>query len=121
MKRTYSRIIVILAIASGLAACTSYSGNIRATNQDTIEKIKIGKTTKNEVLALLGDTQNIMRDGGKDTWIYQYSQTDVGARAFIPFANMVGESPVNVKLSTLTIVYNQDGIVENIISRNNAQ
>ena len=107
---------IILVITSSLTACSNHSGNVRATDQTIIQKIKIGKTSKEEVVSLLGNTTDIMREAtGKDTWIYQYSQTDLGARAFIPFVNLMGESPVNTKLSTLTIVFNQDGIVDSVL------
>lgn len=109
-------LIAFVILASNLFACSQRSGNIRATDNNAIEKIKIGKTTKAEVRSLLGDTSNIMREGNKETWTYTYNQTDIGARAFIPFANLVGESPIGVNISTLMILFNSNEIVENVIS-----
>ncbi len=122
MKKKYLKIILILTIASSLTACSTHSGNIRATDQTVTDKIKIGKTTKDDVRNLLGETQNVLSEGtGKDVWIYQYSQTDLKAKAFIPFLNLVGEAPDQTTLSTLTIMYTQDGIVENVINRKNTK
>jgi outer membrane protein assembly factor BamE (lipoprotein component of BamABCDE complex) len=120
MKKTYSRFAVTLTLIASITACSTHSGNIKATDPAVIDKIKIGKTTKSETRSLLGDTQNIMREGsGKDTWIYDYSKTNMGPKAFIPFVNMTGESAVDMKMSTLTIVFDKEGIVENVISRIN--
>lgn len=116
MKNIKTMLTVVLVLTSSLTACSNHSGNVRATDQTIIQKIKVGKTSKDDVVSLLGNTTNIMREAtGKDTWIYQYSQTDLGARAFIPFVNLMGESPVNTKLSTLTIEFNQDGIVDSVL------
>ncbi|MGZ5009439.1 MAG: outer membrane protein assembly factor BamE domain-containing protein [Methylobacter sp.] len=114
MRKMLSLFITSILITSSLTACSTHSGNIRATDQSIIEKIKIGKTTQDEVKTLLGDTQNTMSQGGKDTWTYSYHQTNIGAKAFIPFANLVGESSIGVKISNVTIEFNQNGIVENI-------
>lgn len=43
-------------------------------------------------------------------------QTNIGARAVVPFANLVGESPVDVKSNILMIMFNEKGIVENVMS-----
>jgi outer membrane protein assembly factor BamE (lipoprotein component of BamABCDE complex) len=116
MKIMLSLFVSTVLVASSLTACSTHSGNIRATDQSTIDKIKIGKTTKAEVISLMGDTSNIMRQAGKETWTYSYHETNIGAKAFIPFANLVGESPVGVTLSSLIITFNENGIVENVMS-----
>ena len=108
MTNMLSLLIVIMLLTSGLSACSRYSGNIRTTNQSMIDKIKIGTTTKDEVRSLIGnpssiqrgslmgDGSGIQRAGSNETWTYSYVQTNIGARAFVPFANLVGESPVDV-------------------------
>ncbi|MCI0558496.1 MAG: hypothetical protein MN733_08380 [Nitrososphaera sp.] len=130
--------IVIILLTSGLTACSRHSGNIRATDRSMIDKIQIGTTTKDEVRRLMGDPSSIQRgsligaiqrghltgdpssiqtDGSSETWTYRYTQTNIGAKAFIPFANLVGESPVDVNINLLMITFNAKGIVENVMSR----
>ena len=101
---SYLFIAIMLLLASSLMACSNHLGNVRATDQSIIEKIKIGKTTKNEVLALLGDAQGTSRGGGKDTWMYYYSKSDTS----IP---LPGGS---ARTSSLAIIFNQESIVEDV-------
>jgi len=65
----------------------------------------------------MGDPSSTQRGGSNETWTYSYHQTNIGAKAFIPFANLVGESAVDVKASLLMIRFNEKGIVENVMSR----
>ena len=44
-----------------MTACSTHSGNVRATDQTLIDKIKTGKTTKEEVRNLMGETSNVSR------------------------------------------------------------
>lgn len=116
MKNMLPLLIVIMLLTSGLTACSRHSGNIRATDQSMIDKIKIGTTTKDEVRRLLGDTTSIMRHGSNETWTYRYTQTNIGAKTFVPFANLVGESSVDTKISMLMIKFNAQEIVEDVRS-----
>ncbi len=109
-------LLIMILLTSGLSACSTNSGSVRATDQSVINKIKIGKTTKEEVRSLMGDTSNIMRHSNNEVWTYQYQQTDIGAKTFIPFANLVGESSVSVKISILIITFDANGIVQDVIS-----
>lgn len=132
-------LFIVMLLTSSLTACSKYSGNVRATDESIIDKIKIGTTTKAEVRSLMGDPSSIQRGGmgdpssilrggmgdpsstqrggSNETWTYSYHQTNIGAKAFIPFANLVGESAVDVKLSLVMITFNEKGIVENVMSR----
>jgi len=42
-------LLIMILLTSGLSACSTNSGSVRATDQSVINKIKIGKTTKEEV------------------------------------------------------------------------
>lgn len=143
MTSIFRLFIIIFLSASSLTACSSYSGNIRAADPTIIDKIKIGKTTKEEVRNIMGEPSSIQRlnlkgsslldqeasllgassgssgtggDGISETWIYRYSETNIGAKMFIPFANLVGKSAVDIKSNSLMVQFNQKGIVENVIS-----
>jgi len=65
----------------------------------------------------MGDPSGIQGGGSNETWTYSYHQTNIGAKAFIPFANLVGESAVDAKMSFLMISFNEKGIVQNVMSR----
>ena len=111
---SYLFIVVISLLITSLAACSS--GNVRVTDQSITEKIKIGKTSKNEVSSLLGDAQNIIGGrNGKETWMYYYNTSTISPLAILW---VIAPFPVNHsgKYSGLTIKFTQDGIVEDVSS-----
>ena len=114
--------ILILAgivLASNIMACSTYFGNVQATDQAIVDNIKIGKTTKDEVHRLLGQSTNMTKQANLDIWTYSYTQANLVAKAYMPFANLAGEPPIVLKPSKLTIVFNKSGIVENVASSTN--
>lgn len=116
MKNKLTLVLSAILVVSTLTACSKHSGNVRATDQTLVDQIKIGKTTKAEVRSLFGDTSNVMRMNGTETWNYRYNKTDIGAKAFVPFANLAGESAIGVQITTLGIQFDENGIVKNVIS-----
>lgn len=102
-------------LALTITSCAMHKGNARVTEQSTLDKIQIGKTTKDEVRNLLGDTPNIMKQGGKETWRYGHTQANINATAFIPFASLF-KPAVNVNSSMVMIRFNQNGVVEDVMS-----
>jgi hypothetical protein len=41
--------LIGILLTANMMACSTHSGNVRATDQTIVDKIKIGKTTKDEV------------------------------------------------------------------------
>lgn len=113
MKRII--LISVLLTVSLLSACATHVGNVSATDTTAIEKIKIGKSTKAQVKELLSDPTNIEISGDmREIWSYDYTKTEISARAFVPLLNIIGEQSVQSKSSSLTIKFNKNGIVEDI-------
>jgi len=114
--------ILILAgivLASNMMACSTYFGNVQATDQTIVDNIKIGKTTKDEVHRLLGQSTNITKRNALEIWTYSYTQANIVAKAYMPFANLAGEPPIVLQPGNLTIAFNKSGIAENIASSTN--
>lgn len=61
-----------------------------------------GKTTKDEVVAVLGGPQDIKIEGGKQILVYKYQKI-----AFIPFAGNEGSDTI--------FIFNDKGILEDIL------
>ena len=115
--------ILILAgivLASNMMACSTYFGNVQATDQAIVDDIKIGKTTKDEVHRLLGQSTNMTKQSTLEIWTYSYTQANLVAKAYIPFANLAGEPPIVLQPGNLTIAFNKSGIVENVASSTNS-
>ncbi len=93
-KRQISRCVGILIVLSilPLAGCVVYSGDVRygekgkAPTTRTLDRIEPGTTTKDWVLATLGDPsrQSTTKDG-TELLEYQYSRKKDNSFVFCPF------------------------------------
>lgn len=106
-------------LASNMMACSTYFGNIQAIDQAIVDNIKTGTTTKDEVHRLLGQSTNMAKQNALEIWTYSYTQANIAAKAYIPFANLADEPPVVLTPSNLIIAFNKSGIVENVASSTN--
>jgi outer membrane protein assembly factor BamE (lipoprotein component of BamABCDE complex) len=109
------RVLFCSAILSSLflLGCASY-GNKQITQQETVEKIEIGKTTKADVKALLGEpAEVIFSDNGDEDWAYIYSKSTVRATSFIPVVGIVAGG-ADTKTSTLKVRFNKEGVVQKL-------
>ena len=102
-----------------MMGCSTYFGNAQATDQAIVDDIKIGKTTKDEVHRLLGQSTNMTKQSTLEIWTYSYTQANLVSKAYIPFANLAGEPPIVLQPGNLTIAFNKSGIVENVASSTN--
>lgn len=98
-----------------LCGCYS-SGNRRIGDDSILEKIQKGKTTKAELLALLGKPNAAgLSWMGSEHWTYMYAHAEVTGATFIPIVGpLVGGT--THKMNTLTIQLDQNGIVQNFTS-----
>lgn len=116
--RTGLKFITCLALsiilALGLAGCASTHGNKKIAEEDVINKIEPGKSTKKDVRGLIGDPIDVQfTDNGEEVWKYHYTRTDVRGTSFIPYAGaLVGGS--DTKTTTLTIRFDKNGVVKNV-------
>jgi len=107
-----------------LTGCAS-TGNQqlgKQTNVSLNEKITNGKTTRNQIEALLGQPDNIdFSESNNEKWTYVYQKSKSKIINFIPVANMIN-SGTNDQKKRLVIVFNQKGIVQrHALSESNGQ
>lgn len=106
MKKTM--LAVSLAMAAALAGCTTTGSNGTITDQSKVAMIKPGVTTTKDVERIFGRPSNVQYlEKGEQIWSYQNVSTS--AMAYVPFANMMGNS---MKESTLVVRFNGKGLVK---------
>lgn len=103
-----SMVVVIL-----LAGCATV-GNEKLnehTKSSISEKIKEGQTTKNDVIAALGQPTSVsLTDAGNEVWTYRHARGTPQAHNFIPIVGLIS-SGANVKTKELVIMFNKDEVV----------
>uniref|UniRef100_UPI003F49480E outer membrane protein assembly factor BamE domain-containing protein n=1 Tax=Cupriavidus taiwanensis TaxID=164546 RepID=UPI003F49480E len=103
-----SILAVALAMSAALAGCTTTGANNAITDQSKVAMIKPGVTTTKDVERIFGRPSNVQYlEKGEQVWSYQNVST--GALAYIPFANMMGNS---MKESTLVFRFTGKGVVK---------
>ena len=109
--RGFTRRLVVLAgvtwLGAALGGCIGYEGEFERGYQvdsESLDKVKVGTTTKQEALALLGTPSTTSTIGG-DAWYY-IGQKMERSLAFMP-AKMTDQS-------VLAIYFDKSGKVERI-------
>ena len=104
-------------VAVALAACATVGRKIDTAN---VEKIEKGKTTRNDVLGLLGSPDQITQDGrGGVAFSYHYTRATAKPQNFIPIVGpFVGGT--NVQNQMVMVFIGPDDIVRNVISNSGA-
>ncbi|PAJ84960.1 outer membrane protein assembly factor BamE [Burkholderia ubonensis] len=104
-KKIVASVLVATAAVLALGGCVSGSTSI--TDEQKISSIRVGKSTTQDVERTLGKPGNVQREeSGAQVWTYQTVKTS--ALAFIPIANMLGES---FQEDNLTVRFNKKGVV----------
>lgn len=87
---TLSNIAICSLLATGtvlIGGCVFASGSKAAANTEARAQIQNGKTTKQEVFALLGTPNGKSQcANGEEMWTYSYARTKARATNFIPLA-----------------------------------
>ena len=99
--------LCLLALALSLSGCIGYDGDFDrgyVADQKTMDQVKIGATTKQEALALMGTPSTTSTVGG-DAWYY-IGQKMQRSLAFMP-ATMTDQN-------VIAIYFNKTGKVERI-------
>jgi outer membrane protein assembly factor BamE (lipoprotein component of BamABCDE complex) len=111
-----------LALAAALSGCLGYDGDFDRgyqLDQQTLDQIKVGETTKEQALALMGTPSTTSTIGG-DAWYY-IGQKYTRALAFMP-AKMVDQNVLAIyfdkdKVSRIANYGMKDGKVFDFVSR----
>jgi outer membrane protein assembly factor BamE (lipoprotein component of BamABCDE complex) len=108
-----NRLLATVLFIVCLAGCVS-SG--RKVDQSAADKIEKGKTTKAEVISLIGSPDRITRTGRGDTiFMYNYVRATAKPATFIPiFGPLVGGA--NVQHQMYMVTFGPDGIVKDYLS-----
>ncbi|HLW90003.1 MAG TPA: outer membrane protein assembly factor BamE [Roseiarcus sp.] len=107
LRAPAARLTLVCALAAGLGGCIGYDGDFDRgyqIDERTYSQVKIGSTTKEEALSLMGTPSTTSTVGG-DAWYY-IGQKMHRALAFMP----VQMEDQNV----LALYFNKNGKVERI-------
>jgi outer membrane protein assembly factor BamE (lipoprotein component of BamABCDE complex) len=109
MKNLFFSLLLLIF----LAACASVGRKIDPAAAAQIER---GKTTKAQVVQLLGSPDHVTTRASGDTiFIYQYARASAKPATFIPiFGPLVGGA--NVQHQMFMVSFGPDGIVRNYTS-----
>jgi outer membrane protein assembly factor BamE (lipoprotein component of BamABCDE complex) len=107
----------VLAVALLLVtgACVS-AGNRAITDSGVVGKIEVGKSTRSDVVALLGyPLAATHRDQGlrEITWHYSYATAHPNPTAFIPLVKALTRN-LNETTRVLSVTFNKDGTVKSL-------
>src|SRR5437763_15497384 len=104
-------ILVFLVLGSS-SGCAFSRGNLGDEfKQEDVAKIKKGETSRAEVVATLGAPDRIIPLNGRD--MFQYYRYDLKSSSLLLI--LVNFSRFNVKSDDLYILFNRDGVVEEVV------
>jgi len=107
--RSYIRVFFIFFCCFFVVSCTSSSGNktLKYETRASLEKkIISGKTTKDDVIALLGTPQStgLTDNDGREYMSYSYSSATRNGKEFIPIIGWFGRSG-NLEYRSIFIIF----------------
>ena|SRR2546425_4023111 len=107
--------LVVFMLASLLVVTGCVSAG-RKIDQESVDRIKQGETTKAQVLEWLGSPDRIVRDGrGNETFTYYYYRSTAKPQTFIPIIGpLVGGA--NVQSQFLSVSFGPKGVVSRLMS-----
>jgi outer membrane protein assembly factor BamE (lipoprotein component of BamABCDE complex) len=106
-----ARLLTVFFAMLFLVGCTTSTG--AKIDPSVLQSFKPGVTTKDEVVAKLGDpTVQTMDARGYTDLKYAYTQTDIGAKAFIPFANLT-PGATKSSMQVVELVFDSRGVLTN--------
>jgi outer membrane protein assembly factor BamE (lipoprotein component of BamABCDE complex) len=102
---------IILLISYILLVGCSSMGNKEVMDVSKTSQIVQGKTTKEEVMALLGEPNHItVRPDGNETWVYSYTHGTTRPTTFIPVVGLFAGG-TDFKGKTLGLVFDKNGVL----------
>lgn len=112
-RMPWTGFITITLIMIVIAGCASVG---RKLDQEAVNKIKKGETTKREVVGLIGSPDRVTNMGNGDAfWTYSYARATAKPSSFIPVVGpFVGGA--NVQSQMLMLTFGPDNIVKDIMN-----
>lgn len=102
--------LLLVVLSQGCAFSRGTLGD--EINADAIATLHKGKTTKADVINLLGAPDRIVQLNGRD--VFQYYRYDAKAGSLLLL--VLNFTRLSIKSDDLFVVMNQDGLVEDVIS-----
>ena len=102
-------IVLVLIVIQGCAFSRGTLGE--DINSESVDAIKSTRTTKAEVLSLLGAPDRLLQVNGRDVFQYYRYDAKVGSLLLI----LINFSRVSVRSDDLFVILNREGIVEDVI------
>jgi len=111
--RLCGMVVLVLFLLVGLASCVSVG---RKIDQSAAEKIEKGKTTRGEVINLMGSPDQITsRANGDTVFLYHYMRATAKPQTFIPiFGPFVGGA--NIQNQMFIVTFGADGVVKDFFN-----
>ncbi len=112
---------MIAAVAILMTGCASVGNDrLAGESQQTIsQKLEVGKTTKADVIQILGNPTSKMLDAkGDEQWMYVHSRASSDAVNYIPFMGLFGTSTSGTT-KQLTVIFDKSGVVSNYLMNEN--
>jgi outer membrane protein assembly factor BamE (lipoprotein component of BamABCDE complex) len=112
MQRRISNFLIVLLVACLLGCVTSG----RKIDQAAADQIEKGKTTKEQVVALIGSPESITRSSNGDTtYTYRYVRATAKPINFIPVVGAFAGG-ANMQQQMYRVTFNPKGIVKDYSS-----
>lgn len=103
------------ALLSGCAVKTGNETLGKYEKHQIDEQITKGKSTKDEVRAMLGDPDKTDLENGMEKWTYTHKRADSKAINYIPVANWFVHG-TNDTTKTVVILFDEKDVVKNYIN-----
>lgn len=107
------RLLTLVLASVLLTGCATVG---RKVDQASVDRIKKGQTTQQEVIGLIGSPDQITRNADGDViYSYIYVRATTKGESFIPIAGaFVGGT--NVQNQMVMVTFGPDGIVKDVLS-----
>jgi len=109
------RFILVTLILIILTGCSHQLGNVRASDNEVVSKIQAGKTTRDEVLFLVGQpNKKSISSSGEETWEYYFMDVRIQPTWFVPIVNMVATCHKTYRYF-LTVNFGKNSVVKEVL------
>ena len=111
--KNIAAVTLLCAIVANLAGCATTAGTstLKSMSQEqAAHLLVVGKTTKAEVRAALGQADVTPFAGGAEFWVYPYEEGAARFASFIPVLGSFADHGRNIR--ELKIIMGADGIVK---------
>jgi len=117
MKRTILTIGMTSLLVIGFSGCTKTSGSVnvaKANAQSVKQDIKIGITTKEQLINMYGDPLIKNKINGLEHWQFVYRESQMKNRNLIPFVGLFTGDKTKIKTNIIKVTFNKNDTVKSV-------